>query len=178
MVAFMIATFRIRRANLHDADTIAWHLARMFQDMGQVSGDAFELLRAKARIRLKQWRAGGDYLGWLATPADQPESVVGGAGVQLLPILPRPINPATIGEGRQGTIVNVFTQPQWRRRYPESAHERNHRLVEERWDRPARTARFERWALSLRTARIHPKQRNTFRRRFLVYHLGICHWPK
>jgi len=34
----------------------------------------------------------------------------------LQPILPRPLNASTIGEGRQGTIANVFTEPQWRRR--------------------------------------------------------------
>ncbi|HEX9273496.1 MAG TPA: GNAT family N-acetyltransferase [Candidatus Binatia bacterium] len=88
----------------------------MFQDMGEVSGDAFEILRAKARARLKEWLDSGDYVGWLATPADQPEMVVGGAGVQLQPILPRPVNASTVGEGRQGTVVNVFTEPQWRRR--------------------------------------------------------------
>ncbi len=88
----------------------------MFQDMGDISGDAFEILRAKARVRLKEWLDSGDYVGWLAAPADQPEIVVGGAGVQLQPILPRPVNASTVGEGRQGTVVNVFTEPQWRRR--------------------------------------------------------------
>jgi len=88
----------------------------MFQDMGRVSGDAFEILRAKARTRLEEWLTSGDYVGWLATPADQPELVVGGAGVQLQRILPRPVDDVTIGEGRQGTIVNVFTEPEWRRR--------------------------------------------------------------
>jgi GNAT superfamily N-acetyltransferase len=109
-------TFRIRRATAQDADIVAWHRARMFQDMGDVSGDAFEILRAKARARLKEWLDSGDYVGWLATPADQPEMVVGGAGVQLQPILPRPVKASTVGEGRQGTVVNVFTEPQWRRR--------------------------------------------------------------
>ena len=84
--------------------------------MGRVSGDAFEILRAKARTRLEEWLTSGDYVGWLATPADQSELVVGGAGVQLQRILPRPVDDATIGEGRQGTIVNVFTEPEWRRR--------------------------------------------------------------
>jgi len=88
----------------------------MFQDMGDISGDAFEILRAKARVRLKEWLDSGDYVGWLAAPADQPEIVVGGAGVQLQPILPRRVNASTVGEGRQGTVVNVFTEPQWRRR--------------------------------------------------------------
>jgi GNAT superfamily N-acetyltransferase len=109
-------TFRIRRATAQDAGIVAWHRARMFQDMGDVSRDAFEILRAKARVRLKEWLDTGDYVGWLATPADQPEMVVGGAGVQLQPILPRPVNASTVGEGRQGTVVNVFTEPQWRRR--------------------------------------------------------------
>jgi GNAT superfamily N-acetyltransferase len=109
-------TFRIRRATAQDAGIVAWHRARMFQDMGDVSDDAFEILRAKARARLKEWLDSGDYVGWLATPADQPEMVVGGAGVQLQPILPRPVNASTVGEGRQGTVVNVFTEPQWRRR--------------------------------------------------------------
>src|SRR5439155_13205889 len=71
---------------------------------------------ARKRGRLKEWLDSGDYVGWLATPADQPEMVVGGAGVQLQPILPRPVNASTVGEGRQGTVVNVFTEPQWRRR--------------------------------------------------------------
>jgi len=109
-------TFRIRRATAQDAGIVAWHRARMFQDMGDVSRDAFETLRAKAQASLKEWLDSGDYVGWLATPADQPEIVVGGAGVQLQPILPRPVNTSTIGEGRQGTVVNVFTEPQWRRR--------------------------------------------------------------
>jgi GNAT superfamily N-acetyltransferase len=88
----------------------------MFQDMGDVSDDGFEILRAKARLRLKEWLESGDYIGWLATPADKPETVVGGAGIQLQPILPRPRDASIIGEGPQGTIVNVFTEPQWRRR--------------------------------------------------------------
>src|SRR5438132_13958736 len=109
-------TFRIRRATAQDADIVARHRARMFQDMGDVSGDAFEILRAKARARLKEWLDSGDYVGWLATPADQPEIVVGGAGVQLQPILPRPVNASTVGERRQGPAVNVCTEPHWRRR--------------------------------------------------------------
>lgn len=108
--------FQIRRATAQDADIISWHRARMFQDMGDVAGDAFETLRTKARKHLEQWLDKGNYIGWLASPADEPEVVVAGAGVQLQPILPRPVDASTIGEGWQGTIVNVFTEPQWRRR--------------------------------------------------------------
>jgi GNAT superfamily N-acetyltransferase len=108
--------FQIRRATAQDADIISWHRARMFQDMGDVSGDAFEILRAKARALLGHWIDNRNYIGWLAAPADKPEMIVAGAGVQLQPILPRPLDISTIGEGRQGTIVNVFTEPQWRQR--------------------------------------------------------------
>jgi GNAT superfamily N-acetyltransferase len=79
-------------------------------------GDGFEILRANARSRLEEWIDKANYVGWLAAPADEPEMIVAGAGVQLQPILPRPLAVSTIGEGRQGTIVNVFTESQWRRR--------------------------------------------------------------
>src|SRR6266513_1985242 len=111
----LASAFKIRRATVRDAAVIAWHRARMFQDMGDVSGDAFEVLRTKAQARLEHWIDSGDYIGWLATPADKPETIVGGAGIQLQPILPRPVDTSTIGEGRQAIIVNVFTEPQWRR---------------------------------------------------------------
>ena len=97
-------TFQIRRATARDADIISWHRARMFHDMGDVSEDAFEILRANARSRLEQWIDKANYIGWLAAPADEPEMIVAGAGVQLQPILPRPLDVSTIGEGRQGTM--------------------------------------------------------------------------
>ena len=76
-------SFKIRRATVRDADATAWHRVRMFQDMGNVSGDAFEILRTKAQARLEQWIDSGDYIGWLATSADKPETIVGGAGIQV-----------------------------------------------------------------------------------------------
>jgi GNAT superfamily N-acetyltransferase len=88
----------------------------MFQDMGEASPDAFETLRAKGRARIEEWLERGDYIGWLASLPDQPETVIAGAGIQLQPILPRPLSYTIIGQGRQAIIVNVFTEPQWRRR--------------------------------------------------------------
>jgi GNAT superfamily N-acetyltransferase len=141
----------------------------MFQDMEDVSGGAFEILRAKARTRLEQWIDNRNYIGWLATPVDEPGMIVAGAGVQLQPILPGPLDVSTIGEGRQGTIVNVFTEPQWRQRGISG------RLVKEiiAWSKNECLDRLllhasDDGALSLRTARIHRRQRNVFRRRFLV----------
>ena len=60
--------FRIRLARPADAETIAWHRARMFQDMGEVPPKLFETFRAKSRDRLHDALAHGEYVGWLATP--------------------------------------------------------------------------------------------------------------
>jgi GNAT superfamily N-acetyltransferase len=112
----MLGTFQVRLATPQDAATIAWHRARMFQDMGQISQSAFETLRTKARARIEEWLDRGEYLGWLASCDGKSEVIIAGAGVCLQRILPRPLNPSAAGEGRQATIVNVFTEPEWRKR--------------------------------------------------------------
>src|SRR5262249_27848829 len=61
----------------------------------------------------------GEYMGWLATPAAAPANIIGGAGVQLLQALPRPLRSddgTKVSDGRYGVIINVFTEPNWRRR--------------------------------------------------------------
>src|ERR1700730_426782 len=94
--------FSIRRAKQKDAEIIAWHRARMFQDMGEIiSGDAFEILRTKTRALIKEWLANGDYAGWLASPADKPGLIVWGARLQMQTIPPRPLRPAKKRGGRQ-----------------------------------------------------------------------------
>src|SRR3979411_2438626 len=72
----MSESFRIRFATSQDADTIAWHRARMFQDMGDVSVDAFETLRKKARACIEEWLERGAYVGWLASPAHRPGIII------------------------------------------------------------------------------------------------------
>src|SRR5438552_1186056 len=82
-------------------------------------------LRFCALNRGHDWSSGSiaaATIGWLATPADKPETIVGGAGVQLQPILPRPVDTSTIGEGRQAIIVNVFTEPEIKLRSCGSRH--------------------------------------------------------
>lgn len=110
----------MRLATDADAAVVAWHRARMWQDMGDVPPDLFEPLRAKAGAYLKEALASGGYIGWLATPAAAPETVIGGAGVYLRKAMPHPLKRGgtTVGiaEGRLGTVLNVFTEPEWRRR--------------------------------------------------------------
>jgi GNAT superfamily N-acetyltransferase len=110
----------IRLATPADAEIIAWHRARMFQDMGMVPDHLFEVFRDKSRERVHVALASGEYNGWLIPEPGNSQSIVAGAGVIVRGIPPIPI-PDASGEmkiyvGRQALIVNVFTEPQWRRR--------------------------------------------------------------
>jgi GNAT superfamily N-acetyltransferase len=110
---------QVRLATPHDADVIAWHRARMFQDMGQLPPDLFEPLRSRARERLSALLGTGEYIGWLATTRQAPDAVVAGAGVQLRQVFPhprrRPDGTVAVAGGRHAIVLNVFTEPPWRR---------------------------------------------------------------
>ena len=116
LVAAMSEPFWIRLATPADAGAMAWHRARMFQDMGEVPQNLFDEFRAKWRDCLGELLTRGEYIGWLASPEGAVNMIVGGAGVHLQRILPHPLNRCALGEGRHGVIVNVFTEPEWRKR--------------------------------------------------------------
>jgi GNAT superfamily N-acetyltransferase len=108
--------YRIRLATTDDVDIIAWHRVRMFRDMGEVPDHVFETFRARSRERLRDVLARGEYVGWLVSLKDSPDKIIAGAGVHLRCVLPHPVQkPAAFAEGRHGIIVNVFTEPEWRR---------------------------------------------------------------
>jgi GNAT superfamily N-acetyltransferase len=109
--------FQIRLATPADAETIGWHRARMFQDMGKVPPHLFEELCARSRERLREYLTTGEYIGWLASTNESPGKIIAGAGVQLRQVLPHPLDhKAVIAEGRHALLLNVFTEPEWRRR--------------------------------------------------------------
>jgi GNAT superfamily N-acetyltransferase len=115
----MSGQIQVRLATPRDADVIAWHRARMFQDMGQLPPDLFEPLRSSARERLTVALETGEYIGWLASPEESPDTVVAGAGVQLRQVFPHPRRHADgsveVAGGRHAIVLNVFTEPSWRR---------------------------------------------------------------
>ncbi len=112
--------FIVRLATVDDAAIIAWHRARMWQDMGEVPVDLFEPLRTKVEPYLREALASRDYLAWLSSPTVSPETIVAGAGVHLRTIMPYPLrnsgDSVRIAEGQHGVVLNVFTEPEWRRR--------------------------------------------------------------
>ena len=112
--------FDIRLATVSDAALIAAQRARMFQDMGLVPDRLFDSYRDQCEARLREMLQSGEYIGWLASPRGSPDKIVAGAGVQVRRVLPHPVGEPggeiTIAEGRHAIIINVFTEPEWRRR--------------------------------------------------------------
>ena len=112
--------FQIRLAAVGDLELISWHRARMFQDMGELAPDLFESFRAQSLETLQRMFDRGEYVGWLASPENEPGQIVAGAGLQLREVPPHPqTNPngkIDIVSGPQAIIQNVYTEPKWRRR--------------------------------------------------------------
>ncbi|HEX4640669.1 MAG TPA: GNAT family N-acetyltransferase [Chthoniobacterales bacterium] len=111
--------FLVRRAGVADAAVIARHRVRMFHDMDEISDDAYAEFLAASQEWTERGLTSGEYIGWLAASKNQPDYVVGGAGVQLRQVPPHPCRPSRDGafaKGRHAIVLNVFTEPEWRKR--------------------------------------------------------------
>jgi len=87
--------------------------------MGMLPAHLRSDLVARTADYLRHAVPAGEYVGWLASRADRPDVVVGGAGVQRRRILPHPLvvgDHRSIAHGHQAIVLNVFTEPAWRRR--------------------------------------------------------------
>ena len=109
--------YRIRRATAADAGILARHRAEMFRDMGELPASVYDTLIQAARAYLTQAITDGRYVGWVAELDAGSREVVGGAGLQLRELLPRPdVARERLVRGPQGLIVNVYTERAWRRK--------------------------------------------------------------
>ena len=109
--------FAIRPATAADAAVLARHRAGMFRAMGELPDDLRDTLEQAATAYFARAIPDGRYVAWVAYARDRPGEIVGGAGLQLRELLPRP-HPkhARLLRGPQGLIMNVFTERAWRRR--------------------------------------------------------------
>jgi GNAT superfamily N-acetyltransferase len=111
--------FAVRTAVPADVDIIARHRAEMFRDIHGLDEAQCAVMFTESRRALVPLLACGDYLGWFASPAEAPAQVVGGVGIRLRDALPSAHareGPLKVVLGRQGLIVNVFVERDWRRR--------------------------------------------------------------
>ena len=109
--------FTIRQATAADIPVLAHHRAAMFRDMGTLMPYQMEPLQRATGAYLAEAMRLGEYLAWLAEHAESPSGILGGAGVQLRPILPRP-RPGSddLELGPEAIVLNVYVDPVWRRR--------------------------------------------------------------
>lgn len=110
--------FTVRPATCDDISVVAHHRAAMFHDMGTLPADQMGALESATASYLRDAMPRGDYLAWVAEAPDAHQlMVVGGAGVQLRSILPRP-RPGSddLELGPEAIILNVYVESCWRRR--------------------------------------------------------------
>lgn len=113
----MTPPFLVREATIVDIPLLASHRAAMFRDMGRLAAERESALIRATADYLRAAVPRGEYLGWVAQSKDSPSEPVGGAGVQLRPILPRPGSAGDgIELGPEAIILNVYVEPAWRRR--------------------------------------------------------------
>jgi ribosomal protein S18 acetylase RimI-like enzyme len=110
-------SFAVRQADVRDIPLLARHRVAMFRDMGQLASHHEERLERATAEYLANALPHGEYLAWVAEDDGAPPAVIGGAGVQLRPILPRP-RPGVddVELGPEAIVLNVYVEPAWRRR--------------------------------------------------------------
>lgn len=84
--------------------------------MGELPAALYDTLVQAARAYFSAAIPDGRYVAWVAELRERPGEIIGGAGIQLRALLPRP-HPAggRLMRGEQGLILNVFTERPWRR---------------------------------------------------------------
>ena len=105
-------SFDIRLATPEDVLLVATHRVAMFRDMGRTTPEIEQPLLESCEGYLEKALTSGEYVGWVAQLTAPPHSVIGGAGVQFRPFLPR-TDPSgqLLLVGREGLILNVYVDP-------------------------------------------------------------------
>ena len=104
-----LETVLIRSASLADIPEILRQRRRMYEDMHYNDSQTLDSMASLSSAYLKTAMADGSFRAWLAAAGDR--VVAGGAVV----ISPWPAHPYDL-ECRRATILNVYTDPEYRRR--------------------------------------------------------------
>jgi GNAT superfamily N-acetyltransferase len=120
-VSFVVKclVFLVRLATLADRETIARQRVAIFIEADRMPASRADTLIDATSAYLADAIPAGHYVGWLATTAVTPDRVVAGCGVHVRDVAPfpwrLPDGTDVISPGRQGLIVNVYTEPEFRR---------------------------------------------------------------
>jgi ribosomal protein S18 acetylase RimI-like enzyme len=92
-----------------DLDLICHHREEMFRDAGS-DGQSLAVMTENFRPWLEQRLADGSYFGFILIATGEP---AGGVGLMLIDWPPHPLHPA---QDRRGYVLNLFVEPEFRRR--------------------------------------------------------------
>ena len=110
-------SIQIRQATIEDVGVLAVHRVSMFRDMGSVDSSIEPALLDAATTQIREAMSAGEYLAWVAHPAGAPEHIIGGGGIQLRRLLPRPDDDGKrVLIGREAIVLNMYVESEWRRR--------------------------------------------------------------
>jgi len=105
--------FAVRRADIADIVLLARHRAWMFRDMGDLPAHLEGPLERATAAYLREAMPRREYVAWVAEGGADPATAIGGAGVQLRPILPRPRpirDPDGLELGPEALVLNVYVE--------------------------------------------------------------------
>jgi ribosomal protein S18 acetylase RimI-like enzyme len=101
---------KTRLATAADAPLITRHRRRMFVDAGRRDDQVLQLMAQAHDPWVAQAITDGRYLGWLT---EDDGKVIAGAGLLLLDWPPHPLDPHST---TRGYLLNVYVEPEYRRR--------------------------------------------------------------
>jgi ribosomal protein S18 acetylase RimI-like enzyme len=97
-------------ATAADAPIISQHRRRMFVDAGRADNQVLDVMAEHFEPWVERMLAEGKYNGWIMTAAGQ---VVASAGLLILDWPPHPLDPR---QDKRGYLLNVFVEPEFRRK--------------------------------------------------------------
>jgi GNAT superfamily N-acetyltransferase len=99
----------VRAVTSGDLELICHHREEMFRDAGS-DEQALPVMTENFRPWLEPRLADGSYSGFILTCGGEP---AGGVGLMLIDWPPHPLHPST---DRRGYVLNLFVEPEYRRR--------------------------------------------------------------
>lgn len=102
---------KTRLAVAADAPLITRHRRLMFVDAGRRDDQVLRVMAQAHEPWVAKMIADGRYIGWLT---EEDGNVVAGAGLLLLDWPPHPLDPRST---TRGYLLNVYVEPQYRRRH-------------------------------------------------------------
>jgi ribosomal protein S18 acetylase RimI-like enzyme len=102
--------YQIRAATPADAAVITHHRRRMFVDAGRQNNRILDVMAEHFKPWVEKRLEDGRYLGWLTTEGGK---VIAGAGLMVLDWPPHPLDPR---QDKRGYLLNVYVEPDYRRK--------------------------------------------------------------